>query len=156
MPDPISPRFPSSLIAHQRNFEDGLGIGFRATPIWIGEKSDSVSDGFKTDRPSVTQYHWQPWCSKLTTEARPAAWRGSNSEVALRSGVLFGLESCEVRRNRERMFGCRLPLDGSSFASLPPECRSHPRQGRVRRSQRESTRSQRFDFILTDRYNRQP
>ena len=52
MLDPISPHFPSALIAHQGNFEDGLGVGFRATPIWIGEKSDSVSDGFK-NRPAI-------------------------------------------------------------------------------------------------------
>jgi hypothetical protein len=29
-----------------------LGIGFRTAPIWIGEKSDSVADGFK-NRPAI-------------------------------------------------------------------------------------------------------
>jgi len=45
---PISPHFPGSLIAHQGNGEDGLGIGFRTTPIWIVEKPNSVSDCFKS------------------------------------------------------------------------------------------------------------
>ena len=30
----------------------------------------------KAHRPSVTQHHSRPWCSKLTMETRPATWRG--------------------------------------------------------------------------------
>lgn len=41
------PHFPSSLIAHQGNFENRLGIGLWTTPIWIGKDLTVFRGRFK-------------------------------------------------------------------------------------------------------------